>query len=615
MTVRLATVSARRRLGHCKDVVVSRKPKSAQPSWTRDGPPPASSLDSKRPTIAPSAVPASSSNQPSLSPINSRQGYLSPESTSRNSGTATPELTGDCRIDIIPLIPVGVGSPQENVAPICQSQTNISPSQIAFPMDPTGISRYERHCPISRDNKITVIQPSTIMFPRFQELGVTGQGDLDGNFGWMPATHPEGALYFYDQKRRLFTDADMCDKTLRDEAEHFYSHLQTLPGANELASSVGEYDLVLDIKPDQTGFKWCYYYVSHSNRCLFWLEEYPITNMDIQNVGVQSLAHIKHQLEYLYWSHWSLFPVNFGQRKLSEEVYDELLGMLTHGCIDVMTSKTSTLWLDDDQMQKMIRLIQGAKVASAGDEYYTAGTARLLSFFAHWRFLDFHGQINARLRRNEAIYDEQSCKKSVLIIVLSPLLFLAPQRYLAELEEAWIDKHILEPVWKSLMTKMLGEWSDLILWSTVMLSVNVGFLAIPGMVPTNNNNATLPPTPSQIISYLSLVASVGSIVVGLLLVRHHRTKQEEDPVEYLQQNDHRHVGLEPMAIVFSLPWALLMWAMMLFSVELLISCFQHTDLQFRLPIGLMSTFVAAPITWCIWNSWRVQFDAEKDTEI
>lgn len=29
--------------------------------------------------------------------------------------------------------------------------------------------------------------------------------------------------------------------------------------------------------------------------------------------------------------------------------------------IDVMTSKTSTLWLDDDQMQKMIRLIQDAK--------------------------------------------------------------------------------------------------------------------------------------------------------------------------------------------------------------------------------------------------------------
>lgn len=64
-----------------------------------------------------------------------------------------------------------------------------------------------------------------------------------------------------------------------------------------------------------------------------------------------------------------------------------------------------------------------------------------------------------------------------------------------------------------------------------MLSVNVGFLAIPGVVLTSNNT----PTPSQIVSYLSLVASVGSIVVGLLLVRHHRTKQEEDPYGAVSQ--------------------------------------------------------------------------------
>jgi hypothetical protein len=89
----------------------------------------------------------------------------------------------------------------------------------------------------------------------------------------------------------------MRDETLRDEAEHFYSHLQTLLGVNELAGSVGEYDLVLDIKQDQTGSKWFYYYVSHSNRCIFWLEDYSITDM-IQTVGVQSLAHIS-MLDFL----------------------------------------------------------------------------------------------------------------------------------------------------------------------------------------------------------------------------------------------------------------------------------------------------------------------------
>jgi hypothetical protein len=38
-----------------------------------------------------------------------------------------------------------------------------------------------------------------------------------------------------------------------------------------------------------------------------------------------------------------------------------IFSVLYSNFIDVMTSKTSTLWLDDDQMQKMIRLIQGAK--------------------------------------------------------------------------------------------------------------------------------------------------------------------------------------------------------------------------------------------------------------
>jgi hypothetical protein len=70
-----------------------------------------------------------------------------------------------------------------------------------------------------------------------------------------------------------------------------------------------------------------------------------------------------------------------------------------------------------------------------------------------------------------------------------------------------------------------------------MLTANVGFLAIPGVVLSNLNGANLTSasqvvifsSPSQISSSLSVVTSVGSIVIGLLLVRHNRTKQREDP--------------------------------------------------------------------------------------
>jgi hypothetical protein len=75
-----------------------------------------------------------------------------------------------------------------------------------------------------------------------------------------------------------------------------------------------------------------------------------------------------------------------------------------------------------------------------------------------------------------------------------------------------------------------------------MLSANVGFLAIPGVViSTLNDNITsasevvIFTSPAQIASYMSMEASVGSIVIGLLLVRHNRSKQKEDPVGAVSQ--------------------------------------------------------------------------------
>ena len=136
------------------------------------------------------------------------------------------------------------------------------------------------------------------------------------------------------------------------------------------------------------------------------------------------------------------------------------------------------------------------------------------------------------------------------------MLFLAPEVHLQEMEKLWTDEIIIEKVWKRFMTKLLEEWEELILWvcrcaasklefssltrlifqSTVMLTANVGFLAIPGVViSTINNNIQsanqldIFVSSAQIASSMSILASVGSIVIGLLLVRHNRSKQKVDP--------------------------------------------------------------------------------------
>jgi len=286
-----------------------------------------------------------------------------------------------------------------------------------------------------------------------------------------------------------------------------------------------------------------------------------------------------------------------------------------HGCVDMMTSKSSTLPYDDETMRKMIPLVQQAKEAKGGAEFYTAGTTRLMSFFAHWRFLHFHGQRHARLVRDETVYDDSTRERSILITILSPLLFLAPEVHLREMEKLWTDGVIIETVWKSFMTKLLKEWDGIILLSTVMLTANVGFLAIPGVmffnpssyddVSKSMHQATILPSSSQIFSSLSIEASIGSIVIGLLLARFNRTKQEADPSEastYLHHNSRKMFGLEPLAIIFSLPWAFLMWSMVTFSIALLLFCLVVSNIWTRIFMTLMSFSMLAFTTWCIWTT-------------
>jgi hypothetical protein len=84
------------------------------------------------------------------------------------------------------------------------------------------------------------------------------------------------------------------------------------------------------------------------------------------------------------------------------------------------------------------------------------------------------------------------------------------------------------------------------LQSTVMLAVNVSLLAVPGVTLYNINGGSLTsihqvtilPSSSQIASILSLEASIGSIVIGLLLIRHNRPKQEADPSEAVSELSH-----------------------------------------------------------------------------
>jgi hypothetical protein len=113
--------------------------------------------------------------------------------------------------------------------------------------------------------------------------------------------------------KRLFTDTDMHDQTLREEIEDFYTYLQQLIRADQLVIPSKNYDLVLDIMvTDEERISWSYYYACHESRCLFWLETYDASYMISELFGVKSPAHVSA----LQLSHLSLlqFPTNFARR-------------------------------------------------------------------------------------------------------------------------------------------------------------------------------------------------------------------------------------------------------------------------------------------------------------
>ena len=62
--------------------------------------------------------------------------------------------------------------------------------------------------------------------------------------------------------------------------------------------------------------------------------------------------------------------------------------------------------------------------------------------------------------------------------------------------------------------------------ATVLLNANVAFLAIPSV---DNGDGRV--TAAMICSYLSIVTSTGSILLGLLLVRQHRVKSKDTAEE------------------------------------------------------------------------------------
>ncbi|KAJ3516749.1 hypothetical protein NLJ89_g920 [Agrocybe chaxingu] len=417
---------------------------------------------------------------------------------------------------------------------------------------------------------------------------------------WTAYTHPEGAAYFESTTLApypILTDVYVYEDEPRARLEVYIRDIVSYVSEHQVQLPKDNICLVLEFR--QSG-RCGYYFVNHTRQCLFWLDEFNAMDF-LWAVRVNyEPSLIAHEMKSLYWLHNEYFPDPV-IHPMDDGVLTELEDILHHAIGDALTSSSHTMPYPIDVLQKMLTLTKDVrrldpKERGSGS---TSMMYRFLYNFHHEYFLHLRGQKASRLNREQPIHPVQ--KQTLLMTVFSPLLLYGPEIHLKTLRKTAVDSTVRTADWNELLGRLTDDWKEFSLYATVLLNANVAFLAIQSV-----DDAAPPDGRSlpQRASYFSIMTSIGSIMLGLLLVRLHNTTSK--PGKFLAQRTVSSWGLETLALMYSLPYALLMWGTGSFLGAFLIMAFDSHDKPTIVILSVCLGILVFLLSWCISSSFENQ---------
>ncbi|KIJ62632.1 hypothetical protein HYDPIDRAFT_30228 [Hydnomerulius pinastri MD-312] len=302
---------------------------------------------------------------------------------------------------------------------------------------------------------------------------------------------------------------------------------------------------------------------------------------------------------------------------VKKEFVRGLQGTLVHASAESILSDAYLAPFESGDLQRMLDLMSTVEKPHAHSM-----CSRLMRMFVRTKFINFCGQAGARLNA-----DQSPCAKlgsgpdplSRFLRVLDPFLFGAPSGHMKRLWGLWVDRTINLVRWKSFISILSAEWNGFTIYvrpmpfdskcllrlyrSTVMLAVDDSPLAIPEL-----NWGSPLQTAAIIATYLSIMTSVGSLITSVLLSgqnRGHESQSTEEAALYMYQVTRTTLGVEALAIMYSLPHVLLMWGMLCFVVALSIVIFASDNVVMRAMIAPNWALIAVLALWPVW--WSKDF--------
>ncbi|KAH8831172.1 hypothetical protein DL96DRAFT_1586724 [Flagelloscypha sp. PMI_526] len=428
--------------------------------------------------------------------------------------------------------------------------------------------------------------------------------------GWTRQILSDGSRYFYHPRWRLYTDYTMSD-----------AGPMALDLVASCASSIHDslarirYDLkdihiVLSVQShwsDPDKYAGYYYLVNHATSRVFWLQEVGTEDIQIvSEVTYRRPTQINCISEYLYWYHCQGFPcsrpASYNQLDI-ERVRNSIL----HGRCDMLTTTLSNCPFSPEDCDSILSLLQHADPFSNSTDLRWC-LARLLYQIVRAQVLNYHGEEWARIARNQTVHEPKPRRMTWLLFILRPILFTGPSIYMEKIEDIWCDDKIYIQSWKEGIEKLTAEWNDIIVLGTVLLAVNVSFLSIDSIEPSPKlQHDGAGRSIAQVLSYTSTIITMGSIVIGLLLKRLHHARAGETSIaaiEFIHSRKSEVLGMENIAIVYALPFSLLMWGMFLFLVGFTASCLFETLTWIRVVSASTTGIVVILIGWCFYVSYE-----------
>ncbi|KAH7885495.1 hypothetical protein F5I97DRAFT_2033940 [Phlebopus sp. FC_14] len=420
----------------------------------------------------------------------------------------------------------------------------------------------------------------------------------------------------------LCTSSNVSAPTVHSTLMEVADSLQSTAIVQELIRDHDEVGIVLDANQPGTldGQSCGYYVVVNSEQRVLWLEDKPVpcTSKTCRAPNVNA-----HCVTAQYWKHCELFPTTFA---ITRDITSDLKDILIQAAGDRVTSKFSTSPYGKDDLEYMLNLvneIDSAQFPAKEDNVRPAGDCKQRKGRLAWviaKFMSLHddGILKSAYGQSDDYFDIDYTdagigpyQRSWLMAFLAPFMLRSADVFAEELYS--FHENFTPERWSSFVHKVDMSIRDSNLLATVLLSTSVSVLAISSVDEAGRDGSR---SAIQIVIYLSIICSVGSIIIGLAIFKQYRAKGADTPlraVAVLKRILRETYGLERLAIICSLPYVLLVWSFIAFLGAFAIVFYDRTDKQVRIPVSIVLGLVILALFSCLHTAGPPDKDIQQPT--